>query len=139
MPPDLWSLYGLMLKSRLFDEGDLVGTWFDIAKDGMYETFTADGILQTSASGSGVDAECSYSFEGANLVLKEISALGLPSCGARIGTYQAELLCRTATFAFGRSLIHSPDAGAPWRKCTKRFANAGARQAASGRPKCLSE
>jgi hypothetical protein len=71
---------------------DIVGTWFGIAKDGMYETFTANGLLQTSASGSGVDAECSYSFEGTNLVLKEIKATGLPSCGVRIGTYQVELL-----------------------------------------------
>ncbi len=71
---------------------DLVGTWFGIARDGMYETFTADGVLLTSASGSSADAELSYSFDGTNLVLKETRAIGLPPCGARIGTYQVELL-----------------------------------------------
>jgi hypothetical protein len=58
----------------------------------MYETFTADGILQTSQQYGSVDAECSYRFEGTSLVLKETKATGLPSCGARIGTYEVERL-----------------------------------------------
>lgn len=72
-----------------------IGTWHGIKADGMYQRFTADGILQTARSLEGLanpDAECTYRFEGTRLTIKELTANGLPSCGAKEGVYEVELL-----------------------------------------------
>ena len=72
-----------------------IGTWHGIKAEGMYERFNADGILLTAGTLEGLanpDAECTYRFEGTCLTIKELNATGLPSCGAKEGVYEVELL-----------------------------------------------
>jgi len=72
-----------------------IGTWRGIKKDGMYERFTADGILQTAAKLEGLDkplAEHKYTFDGTRLTIVELTAPGLPSCGSKEGVYEIEFL-----------------------------------------------
>jgi len=76
-----------------------IGTWHGIKADGMYERFTADGILQTAGTLEGLanpDAECTYRFEGTRLTIKELKATGLPPCGTKEGVYEVELLASGA-------------------------------------------
>ena len=74
----------------------IVGTWFGIGTDGIYQRFNQDGTWQVARVlenlASKPDAELTFRFEGTEFILTELKATGLPSCDAKSATYQVQLL-----------------------------------------------
>jgi hypothetical protein len=76
----------------------IVGTWVGTgaAADRLYQRFNPDGTVQAATTleklNSTPGAELTFRFEGTQFLLTEVSATGLPSCSAKTGTYQVQLL-----------------------------------------------
>ncbi len=76
---------------------DIVGIWHGLGTDGLYQQFFEDGTIRVAVSRDGLqtpDVEMTFVFENARLVFKETKAIGLPSCGSKVGTYEVELLAK---------------------------------------------
>lgn len=72
---------------------EIIGTWYET---NLYIRFDEDGTFrQANALGdleSRPYAICSFQFEGPKMVIKEISVMGVPSCGDKIGKYEVQKL-----------------------------------------------
>ena len=76
---------------------DIVGIWHGLGTDGLYQQFFEDGTIRVAVSREGLlspDVEMTFVFEDARFVFKETKAIGLPSCGSKVGTYEVELLAQ---------------------------------------------
>jgi hypothetical protein len=74
----------------------LIGTWFGIKRDGMYQRFNTDGSCQTAIKlkmlTTKPNVECTYRFEGSHLIINAIAVSGLPACPEPEGVYEVYLL-----------------------------------------------
>jgi len=74
---------------------DIVGTWQGIGTDGLYMRFNADGTCYVATSLEALntkpDAINTFRFEGTHLIMMEVEASGLPSCGATPAIYEVQL------------------------------------------------
>ena len=76
---------------------ELVGTWKRVELgDAVFYRFEEDGTLGMAYSLNGLDdqpyAVSSIQFEGAKMLLTEVSVFGVPPCGERVGSYEVQLL-----------------------------------------------
>ncbi len=74
----------------------LIGTWFGIKKDGMYQRFNADGTCQLAMKLKNLsttpNVKCTYRFEDSHFFVTQIEVSGLPECLEPTGEYQVYLL-----------------------------------------------
>ena len=71
---------------------DIIGTWFGLGTDGLYQRFYENGTCQTGVSAESVDVECTFRFEGTQVIITEVKAIGLPPCGSKTSIYEVQLL-----------------------------------------------
>jgi hypothetical protein len=76
---------------------DIVGTWFGIEADGLYQQFNKDGTCQTALTPENLASQpnfkCSFRFEGTHLIMiTEGHPIGLPSCPGTTSIYEVQLL-----------------------------------------------
>lgn len=75
---------------------DIAGTWVGLRADRMYQRFNLDGTHYVSVSLENLNTkpaiEGTCLFEGDVLLITEVKATGLPSCGGKPGRYQVHLL-----------------------------------------------
>jgi hypothetical protein len=63
---------------------DIIGTWYGIRFEGMYQRFYADGTCQTALTKEKLDSnpnvECVYSIDGTKITITTLEVSGLPPC-----------------------------------------------------------
>jgi hypothetical protein len=83
------------LVTRRTSVEEIVGTWQKTIGPG-YIRFYEDCTFHEADAQESVDSQPlatnSYQFEGTEVVMKEVSVSGVPSCGESIGTYEIRLL-----------------------------------------------
>jgi hypothetical protein len=71
----------------------IVGVW---RSGGYYLRFDGDGTFRQARGLERLDgapyAICSYRFDGASMVIKQVKVAGVPSCREKVGTYELRLL-----------------------------------------------
>jgi hypothetical protein len=74
---------------------EIVGTWQKTIGAG-YIRFYEDGAFHQARALDNLDSKpfaiCEFRFEGTQMLIKEISVSGVPSCGEPIGIYEVRLL-----------------------------------------------
>jgi hypothetical protein len=91
---------------------DILGTWFGLGAEGLYQRFNADGTFHTATSLEALtsnkpDVVSTFRFEGTQLILTEVSATGLPPCAAKTVT-------PTAVYVYHNTLYGNGWSGATW-------------------------
>ena len=70
---------------------EIVGTWLA----SYYLRFDKDGTFRQAQTLEELDRQpyaiSSYQFEGTKMVITEVSVLGVPTCGKKIGSYEVRL------------------------------------------------
>jgi hypothetical protein len=74
----------------------IVGTWVGTEAHAAFQRFNPDGTYQAAFTrrdlDSGPHVECTFRFEGTDLILTYVRAIDFPSCGPESATYRVQLL-----------------------------------------------
>ena len=98
----------------------LIGNWQPLSssRDAMFLQINSDGTCRQSFSLDGLtdvpEVECTYTFEGTNLLMTAVKLNGVPECPSPTGKYEVRLIADNQI-----QLVHTEDTCAPRIRSTR--------------------